>query len=203
MEADVNAEIQRMLSEGIIELCKDAKGFNVPVYAVRKENGAVRVVANLKRTLNTVLKDQDPYPIPLMDHLFHKIGEGNEYFASLDLKSGYWQIEIEQCDQHKTAFTWGDRYFQYTRLAFGLTSAGHIFSRCVAEALNTVNARENISSYIDDNLVHTRTFDEYITAMRQVFTAFKAYGLKLNLEKCIFIAGEAKFLGRIVDSNGF
>ena len=202
MEADINAEIQRMLSEGIIEQWKDPKGFNSPVFAARKKNGAFRVVANFKRTLNTVLKDQNPYPIPLMDHRFHKIGEGNKYFASLDLKSGYWQIEIKKCDRHKTAFSWGDRCFQYTRLAFGLTSAGHIFSRCVTEVLDIVNARENISAYID-NLVHARTFDEYIIAMRQLFTAFRAYGLKLNLEKCIFIASVAKFWGRIVDSNEF
>ena len=68
--------------------------------------------------------------------------------------------------------------------------------------MDTVNTRENISSYIY-NLVHARTFDEYITAMRQLFTAFRAYRLKLNPEKCIFIASGAKFLGWIIDSNGF
>ena len=180
-----------------------SKSFQQPRLRSKEENGTVRVVVNFKHTLNSVLKDQDPCPIPLMDHLFHKIGERNKYFANLDLKSGYWQIEIEKCNRHKTAFTWDNRCFQYTRLAFGLTSAGQIFSRCVTEALDTVNARENISSYIDDNLVHAHTFDEYITAMRQLFTAFRAYRLKLNPEKCIFIASEAKFLGQIIDSNEF
>lgn len=100
--------------------------------------------------------------MPRIDHLFNKIGKGNRYFTSLDLRSGYWQIEIDKRDRYKTAFTWKDQCYQYTRLAFGLTSAGQIFSRCIAEALATVTSRDNISSYIDDNLVHARTFREYI-----------------------------------------
>ena len=135
LEADIDAEIKRMATEGIIESCTHPRGFNSPVFAVRKKNGTVCVVPNFKRTLNKVLVDLDPYPMPPIDHLFYRISEGNKYFAALDLRSGYWQIEIDQRDRHKTAFTWRDRCYQYTRLAFGLTSAGQIFSRCIAEAL--------------------------------------------------------------------
>lgn len=203
LEADVDAEIMHMAAREIIEPCKDPKGFNSPVFAVRKKNGAIRVVANFKATLNKVLVDLDPYPIPTIDHLFHRIGEGNKYFASLDLRSGYWQIAIDERDRHKTAFTWKGKCYQYTRLAFGLTSAGQIFSRCIAEALATVTSRTNISSYIDDNLVHAKTFEGYILALEQLFTALRKFGLKLNPDKCTFLANEAKFLGRIVNSKGF
>ena len=172
-----------MATEGIIEPCHDPKGFNSPVFAVRKKNGTIRVVANFKRTLNKVLVDLDPYPMPRIDQLFHKIGQGNKYFATLDLRSGYWQIKIDERDRHKTAFTWKDKCYQYTRLAFSLTSAGQIFSRCVAEALATVSARSNISSYIDDNLVHAKKYGEYILALEQLFAALRKFGFKLNPEK--------------------
>ena len=124
LEADIDVEIKRMATEGIIESCTNPRGFNSPVFAVRKKNGAVHVVANIKRTPNKVLVDLDPYPMPRIDHLFNRIGEGNKYFASLDIRSGYWQIETNERDRHKTAFTWRDRCYQYTRLAFDLTSAG-------------------------------------------------------------------------------
>ena len=180
LEADIDAEIKCMATESIIESCTNPRGFNSPVFAVRKKNGSVRVVANFKRTLNKVLVDVDSYPMPRINHLFNKIGEGNKYFASLDLCSGYWQREIDERDRHKTAFTWRDRCYQYTRLAFGLTSAGQIFSRWIAEALATVESRDNISSYIDNNQVHAKTFDKYILALEQLFIALRKFGLKLN-----------------------
>ena len=203
LKADIYAEIKRMATEGIIESCTNPRGFNSTIFVVRKKNGSVRVVAYFKRTLDKVLVDLDPYPMPRIDHLFNRIGEGNKYFASLDLRSGYWQIEIDERDRRKTAFPWRDRCYQYTRLAFGLTSAGQIFSRCIAEALATVESRDNISSYIDDNLVHVKTFDKYTLALEQLFIALRKFGLKLNPDKCIFITSEAKFLGRIVNSKGF
>ena len=141
--------------------------------------------------------DLEPYPMLRIDQLFHKIGEGNKYFATLDLRSGYWQIVIDERDHHKTAFTWKDKCYQYIRLAFGLTSAGQIFSRCVAEVLATVSARSN------DNLVHVRTYGEYILALEQLFAALHKFELKLNPEKSTFLATEAKYLGRIVGSDGF
>lgn len=138
-----------------------------------------------------------------MDQPLYKIGEGNKYFASLDLKSGYWQIVIEECSRYKITFTWRDQCFQSTRLLLRLTSAGHIFSRCVTGAPATVSSHDNISSYIDDSLVHASIFKGCLTNMRQLFSALKMYGLKLNPEKCIFLAPKAKFLGRIFNSKGF
>ena len=203
LEADIDAEIKRMATEGIIESYTNSRGFNSSVFAVHKKNGLVSVVANCKRTLSKVLFDLDPYPMPQIDHLFNRIGEGNKYFASLNPRSGSWQIEIDEWDHHKTAFTWRDWCYQYTHLAFGLTSAGQIFSRSIAEALATVESRDNILSYIDNNLVHAKTFNKYILALEQLFIAFRKFGLKLNPDKCTSLTSEAKFLGRIVNSKGF
>ena len=41
LEADVDVEIDRMATEGIIEPCHDPKGFNSPVFAERKNNGTI------------------------------------------------------------------------------------------------------------------------------------------------------------------
>ena len=202
LEADINAEIKRMATEGIIESCTNPRGFNSPVFTVHKKNGSVRVVVNF-RTLNKVLVNLDPYPMPQIDHLFNRIGEVSKYFASLDLHSSYWQIEVNTQDRHKTAFMWRDRCYQYTRLAFSLTSAGQIFSHCITEALATVASHDNISSYIDDNLVHAKTFDKYILTLKQLFIALHKFRLKLNLDRCTFLTSEGKFLRCIVNSKGF
>ena len=203
LERSVTEEIAKMLKQGIIEPCDDPKGFNSPVYAVLKANGSTRVVANFKSTLNRVLVNPDPYPMPSMDSLFNKIGNGNKFFASMDLLKGYWQVEIDREDRYKTAFTWENRCYCYTRLAFGLTSAGAIFSRCVSQALEEIQTKQNIVSYIDDVLVYAKTLNEFIQALEQLFAALRKYGLKLNPKKCDFINTKAEFLGRIVSTNGY
>ena len=78
-----------------------------------------------------------------------------------------------------------------------------IFSRCVTEALATVSSRPNISSYIDDNLVHAKRFGEYLVALEQLFAALHTFGLKLNPEKYVFRASEVKYLGWIECCDGF
>ena len=203
LEQAVSEEIEKMLKQGIIERCPDPKGFNSPVYAVRKSDGSVRVVSNYKSTLNRVLVNPDPYPMPSMDSIFHQIGNGNLYFCQMDLLKGYWQCEIAESDRHKTAFTWKGQTLQYTRLAFGLTSAGAIFSRCVSKALAEVETKRNIVSYIDDVLVYGKTIEEFTEALGQLFSALKKYGLKLNPKKCDFINVKAEFLGRIVSEKGY
>ena len=203
LEKEVSEEIKRMIDLGILEDCADPKGFNSPVFAVRKPNGKVRVVANFKDTLNRCLQNQDPFPMPTMDHLFNKVGNGNKYFASLDLIKGYWQIPIDEEDRYKTAFTWEGRCLQYTVLVMGLTCAGQIFSRCVAEALGTLENKCNIVTYIDDNLVFAKTFDEFIKALEEVFKALQKFGLKLNPAKCNFLDTKADFLGRLITEDGY
>lgn len=97
---EANVEIARL--DGIIEPCNDPKSFNSLVFAVRK-NRAVWVVVNLERTLSKVLVDLDPYLMSRIEQLFNKIGEGNKYFSTLDLRSGYRKIATDELDRQKTS----------------------------------------------------------------------------------------------------
>ena len=143
-----------MVDQKIIEVCRDPKGWNSPIFCVRKKNGDVRIVANFKPTLNRELTAVDPYPVPDMQKLITHIGSGNNYFAVLDLRQGFWQIQIKPEDRHVTAFCYKGVTYQYTKLSMGLTSAGSIFSRCVSEAFERVGGevRQNLCTYIDDNM---------------------------------------------------
>ena len=198
-----DAELAKMESEGIIEPCSDPKGFNSPAFPVLKKNGNIRVVVNFKPTLNQCLVDLDPWPLPTIDELMAKIGTNNKYFASVDLRSGYFQIPINPEDRHKTAFMHNGRCMQFSRLAMGITSAGNIFCRSVGEALEGIPDRRNICTYSDDNLVFAPNFKRFFEAMDKFLAALQEFGLKVNPAKCIFMSREAEFLGRVVSSEGF
>ena len=204
-EGTIDKEIEMMLTKGVIEICDDPKGFNTPVFVVPKKDGSARVVANYKHSLNRVLSSSCDmaWQMPSTDESIGRIGRGNKYFSSLDLKSGYWQCEIEKSDRYKTAFQWGSICYQYTRLPFGLMCSGQIFSRCIAKALNEVDNQNNFEVYIDDVLCYGKTFNPYLKTLEQILASAQKYGIKMNAKKCTFLDTSAKFLGRVITSNGY
>ena len=57
--------------------------------------------------------------------------------------------------------------------------------------------------YLDDTIVYSTSFDKHINDLRIVLKKFQARGLKLKLEKCEFFQNEVKYLGRIVNEEGY
>ena len=100
----VDSEVKKMLDSRVIEICDDPRGFNSPLFVVPKKDNSARVVANFKGTLNRVLTDPDPFHAPNLRELFDEMRPGNSYLASLDLKSGYWQVEIVPSTATKQPF---------------------------------------------------------------------------------------------------
>ena len=203
--SSVDAEIQKMLDQGVVEPCPDPRGWNTPLHVVPKKNGDIRIVSNFKRTVNQVLSSESDFAwqMPSADEIFNEIGLGNLYFSSVDLKAGYWQIQVDPRDRHKFAFQWRNKTYQYCRVPFGWTIAGQTFSRCVSKALAEVQNQGNYKMYVDDVLVHSKCVDTQITTLRQIFTALRSHGLKLNSKKCIFIQPKGEFLGRVVEPTGY
>jgi hypothetical protein len=56
--------------------------------------------------------------------------------------------------------------------------------------------------YIDDINVGSKTFEEHLTHLEQVFSRLEKAGLKLSPEKCFFFKEELPFLGHVVSRKG-
>ena len=199
----VQKEIDKMLKSGVIEVCKDPKGWNSPILCVSKKDGSTRVCANFKNTINKRLCRPDPFPAPAIEEIFNGIEDGNKFFSSIDLQSGYWQLTIREEDRHKTAFTWNGVTYQFIRLPFGYTASGACFSRAIAEALTSVGFdRKKVIVYIDDIAILGDNIESFVTSHEIVFKALKDFNLKLKARKCHFLKEEIPFLGCLLSAQG-
>ena len=100
LRGTVDRLIDDMLNQGVIT--HSASTWASPVVLVAKKDGSTRFCVDYRK-LNSITK-QDVYPLPRIDDSLDLLA-GTQYFTSLDLASGYWQVGMEGGSQEKTAFT--------------------------------------------------------------------------------------------------
>jgi hypothetical protein len=199
----VDKEVHDMYEAGIIEDCTDSKGWNSPVFIVEKSDGSPRFVVNFKQTLNLALVEEDTFVVSCCEDTLREIGLENELYGSFDFKSGYWQVGLVSEHRHKTAFCWGGRNYQFTRVPFGLKTSGNIFSRAVSHALREAVASEGLSVYVDDIFLYCRNFEQYINIVEKVLKGCISHNVRLSGKKTKLFLKEAKFLGRWITKTGY
>ena len=120
---ELKKQLNDMLSRGYIRPRKSPYGASL--LFVDKKDGKLRMCINY-RTLNKVIIKNN-YPLPRIDDLFHRLA-GAKYFSCIDLKSGYYQIQIADGDVEKT--TCRTRYgsYEFLVMPFGLCNAPSTFT---------------------------------------------------------------------------
>jgi len=95
-------------------------------------------------------------------------------------------------DVQNTAITTPFGLFEFPFMSFGLRNVAQTFQRFMDEI---VRGFDFCFSYIDDILVHSRSPQEHEQHLRTLFKQLQAYGILINLCKCVFRAAEVTFLG--------
>ena len=122
---------------------------------------------------------------------------GATLFSTLDLSSGYHQLELSPESRHVTTFSTHAGLRRYKRLPFGINAASEIFQETIRELLTSLPGCKNIS---DDIIVFGKDQEEHNKNLRGVLQRLKENNLRLNKDKCAFSKTEIKFYGHIFSS---
>ena len=146
--SEVKAHLKEMLDLGAI------RHLNSPwasaIVLVRKKDGKLRFCIDLRKLNNRTLKDS--YSLPRIEHVLDQL-LGSTIFTTLDLKAGYWQVEmVEECKTY-TAFTCGPLgFYDCETMPFGATNAPATFQRLMDNCLGDLNMNWCIV-YLDDIII--------------------------------------------------
>ena len=168
-----------------------------PVVLMKKD-GTLRFCVDYPR-LKKIMK-KDVYPLPRIDDALDRLYNA-KYFSSMDLKTGYWQIEVDERGRDKTAFITPDGLFEFKVMPFGLFSAPATFQRVMDTVLAGLKWQTCLV-YLDDVVVFASSFEEHLRRLETVLQAIKTSGLTLKPEKCRFAYDELLFLGHVINKSG-
>lgn len=193
---EVRTLLQGMLDQGIVR--ESSSPWAAPIVLVQKKTGAWRFCVDYRK-LNQVTK-KDAFPLPRIEDSLASLTK-SAWYSTLDLASGYWQVQVEEVDREKTAFTTPFGLFEWDRMPFGLCNAPATFQRLMQRCLGG-QLMESTLVYLDDVIVYSPDFESHLQHLEKVFQAMERYGLKLQPDKCHLLRREVKFLGHCVSAAG-
>jgi hypothetical protein len=134
------------------------------VIFVPKKDGTQRLCVDYRALNEVTVKNK--YLLPRIDDLFDQL-RGACVFSKINLRSGYHQLRVRECDIPKTAFVSMYGLYEFTVMPFGLTNAPAYFmymmNMVFMEYLDKF-----VIVFIDDILVYSRNEEEYEGHLRLV-----------------------------------
>ncbi|KAH0714755.1 hypothetical protein KY284_007660 [Solanum tuberosum] len=115
---ELKEQLKDLLDKGFIRPIVSPWG--APVLFVRKKDGSLRICIYCRQLNKVTIKNN--YPLPRIDDSFDEL-QGATYILKIDIRSGYHQLRVRECDIPKTAFRTRYGHYEFLVMSFGLTNA--------------------------------------------------------------------------------
>ena len=123
---------------------------------------------------------------------------GAWHFSCMDLKSGFWQVKMDEESRQYTAFTVGSMgMYEFLHMPYGLCNTPATFQHLMQNCLGELNLTYTL---IYDVIVYSKTEEEHLVHLRAILEQFMEHGLKLKPSKCNFFHTEISYLGHKVSA---
>ena len=194
------AECRRQCEDGM------ARGFvrpstspwGSPVLFVKKKDGTLRMCIDYRALNKLTIKNNTA--LPRIDDLLDRMA-GARYFTTMDLRSGYNQMRVEESSIPFTAFKtkWG--LFEYTVLSFGLCNAPASFQALMTDIFRAY-LDQWLVIFIDDLCAWDSDLDTHIEHLEIILSTLREHKLYIKETKCEWIKPEVSFLGHRISKDG-
>jgi hypothetical protein len=158
--AELKEHIKEVLEKGFIR--PSSSPWGAPMIFVPKKDGTQRLCLYYHALNEVTIKNK--YPLHRIDDLFDQLCV-ECVFSKIDLRSGYHQLKILECDIPKTVFVSRYDLYEYTVMSFGLTNAPayflYLMNKVFMEYLDKF-----VVVFIDDILVYSRSEEEHAKHLR-------------------------------------
>ena len=164
-----------------------------------KKDGGLRFCIDLRKLNKQTIKDV--YSLPQINETLDSL-QGSQWFSSLDLKSHYWQVKMDEESKPLTAFTMGLLgFYECKRMPFRLTNALATFQRLMETCLGDLNLHWCII-YLDDIVIFSKDLASHLERLEAVFQKLEEAGLKLKPSKCELFQRQLAYLGHVNSAKG-
>ena len=188
-QEEVRHHIQELLDHDII--APSNSPWAAPIVIVRKPDKSIRLCVDYRR-LNSVSK-KDAFPLPRVDDAIDAVS-GARYFSTIDLSSGYWQVELDSAAKAVSAFVSPFGLYEWNRMPFGLCNAPGTFQRLMNKVLGDLVPNICLV-YLDDIIIFSNTFEDHLEHLSSVFNRLRVANLKIKPAKCHLLRTEVTYLG--------
>lgn len=162
MREQVKEKLEEMLKDGLIEKVEGPTLWLSPLVVVPKPNNDIRLCIDMRQANAAVQRER--FPLPNIDETLEEMN-GAKIFSKLDLKQGFYQIELEPESRDITNFVTYDGIYKFCRLNFGISCAPEIYQRIIQQTLLGISGCKNIS---DDIIIFAKTQTEHDEILRKV-----------------------------------
>jgi hypothetical protein len=157
-------EIIKMEEQGIVQ--KSSSPWASPVVIVDKKDDDKRICIDYRK-LNTITK-ADAYPLPRINDLLESFGAA-QWFTTLDLASGYWQVVMDEAEIEKTAFIIPFGLYEFLVMPFELSYALGTFQRLMNKVLQDFLG-DFVAVYLDDIIIYSKgSFEMHMDKYSKLF----------------------------------
>ncbi|GFU31865.1 hypothetical protein TNCV_1111281 [Trichonephila clavipes] len=169
-----------------------------PIVLVKKKDGTIRLCVDYRKLNRKLVMDR--FPLPLIEDVLDKL-QGAKVYTTLDLKNGFFHVDVNEDCKHLTSFVVPDGQFEFNKVPFGLSTSPSVFQRYVYSIFRELMRKGVVIIYMDDLIIPAKDEKEGLEKLREVLEVASKYGLEMKFKKCQFLRRKVEFLGHVVENG--